>query len=428
MSLDTVRAIVLAAGRGVRMKSEKAKVLHELLGRPLIHHVLRALRSAGVKDIAVVVGHQEEAVKKAAGSGVAFARQTEQKGTGHAVLCAEKALKGHKGLVFVLAGDAPLITAGTLEAMVAAHREAGAAATVLTCCIDDPSGYGRITRDESGAFLGIVEDADATEKQKEISEVNSGAYVFEAKDLFRALREVTPNEKKGEVYLTDVLRILKNHQRAIATFRASDPAEVYGINSRRDLVAATNFLRWRILERHMDAGVTIVDPSTTFIEEDTIIGPDTVILPYTVIEHDVTIGKGCEVGPFSHLRPGAVLDDGAEVGNFVEVKKSRIGPHSKAKHLTYLGDATLGAGVNIGAGTITANYDGKNKHATIIGDGVHIGSNTVLVAPVKIGKGATTGAGAIVLRDVQANDVVAGVPARSLKAKAPLALKKKVAR
>ncbi|HEU4338649.1 MAG TPA: NTP transferase domain-containing protein [Planctomycetota bacterium] len=417
VSLDTVRAVVLAAGRGVRMKSERAKVLHELLGRPLIHHVLRSLRKAGVKDIVVVVGHQEADVRKAAGEGVAFARQAEQKGTGHAVLSAEKSLKGFNGQVFVLAGDAPLITPGTLKAMVDAHKSASAAATVLTCCIDDPTGYGRISRDEAGRFLGIVEHNDATEKQKEIQEVNSGAYVFDAKDLFRALKEVKANPKKGEVYLTDVLPILMNHQRVVATHRASDPAEVYGINSRRDLVAATNFLRWRILEAHMDAGVTIVDPSTTFIEEDVTIGADTVVLPYTVIEHDVAIGKGCEVGPFSHLRPGAVLDDGAEVGTFVEVKKSRIGANSKAKHLTYLGDATLGRGVNIGAGTITANYDGKNKLATVIGDGVHIGSNTVLVAPVKVGKNATTGAGAIVLRDVAAGDVVAGVPARSLKAK-----------
>ena len=200
VSLDTVRAVVLAAGRGVRMKSEKAKVLHELLGRPLIHHVLRSLRSAGVKDIVVVVGHQEDAVKKAAGPGVTFARQTEQKGTGHAVLSAEKAVKGRDGLILVLAGDAPLITPDTIKAMIAAHREAGAGATVLTCCIDDPSGYGRITRDESGKFLGIVEHNDATEKQKEISEVNSGAYVFDAKDLFRALKEVKVNPKKGEIY------------------------------------------------------------------------------------------------------------------------------------------------------------------------------------------------------------------------------------
>src|SRR5688572_11627097 len=209
------------------MKSEKAKVLHTLLGRPLIHHVLRSLRTAGVKDIVVVVGHQEDAVKKAAGTEVSFARQTEQKGTGHAVLSAEKALKGHKGLVFVLAGDAPLITPDTLKAMLAAHREAGAGATVLTCCIDDPSGYGRIARDESGKFVKIVEDNDATEKEKEIQEVNSGAYVFDAKDLFRALREVPANEKKGEVYLTDVLGVLMSHQRVVATHRASDPAEVY---------------------------------------------------------------------------------------------------------------------------------------------------------------------------------------------------------
>jgi bifunctional UDP-N-acetylglucosamine pyrophosphorylase/glucosamine-1-phosphate N-acetyltransferase len=429
VSLEKVKAVVLAAGRGVRMKSGKAKVLHGLLGRPLIHYVLRSLDAAGVKDVVVVVGYQEEAVRKAAGPDVAFVRQAEQKGTGHAVLCAERALKGASGEVLVVAGDAPLTTPETIEAMVAAHRKAGAAATVLTCCIDDPRGYGRIVRDESGKFQRIVEEADAGEKERLIQEVNSGAYVFTARELFRALREVAPNPKKGEIYLTDVLPVLMSHQRVVATHRASDPAEVYGINTRRDLVAATNFLRWRILERHMDAGVTIVDPSTTYIEEDAAIGADTVILPYTVIEHDVTIGRGCEVGPFSHLRPGTVLEDGAEVGNFVEVKKSRIGRGSKAKHLTYLGDATLGAGVNIGAGTITANYDGKNKHATVIGDGVHIGSNTVLVAPVKIGKGATTGAGAVVLagRDVPAGDVVAGVPARSLKAR-PAAAKRRGAR
>ena len=417
VSLNNVRAVVLAAGRGVRMKSEKAKVLHELLGRPLIQYVLRALGSAGVKDVVVVVGHQEGEVKKAAGSGVAFVRQTEQKGTGHAVLCAAPALKGASGEILVLAGDAPLVTPATIEAMVAAHREADAAATVLTSCIDDSTGYGRIVRDEAGKFLRIVEEGDATDEEKRIQEVNSGAYVFAARDLFRALREVAPNPKKGEIYLTDVLPILMKHQRAVATHRASDPTEVYGINTRRDLVAATNFLRWHILERHMDAGVTIVDPSTTYIEEDTVIGQDSVILPYTVIEGGVTIGRGCEVGPFSHLRPGTVLEDGAEVGNFVEVKKSRIGPGSKAKHLTYLGDATLGAGVNIGAGTITANYDGKKKHATIIEDGVHIGSNTVLVAPVRVGKNATTGAGAVVLagHDVAEDDVVAGVPARSLR-------------
>ena len=428
MSLDKVKAVVLAAGRGVRMKSEKAKVLHGLLGRPLIHHVLRALRTAGVKDVVVVVGHQEDAVRKAAGPDVAFVRQTEQKGTGHAVLCAEKALKGAAGEIVVLAGDAPLTTPATIEAMVAAHREAGAAATVLTCCIDDPRGYGRIVRDESGKFVKIVEDGDASEKERLIQEVNSGAYVFAAREIFRALKEVPPNAKKGEIYLTDVLTVLMGHQRVVATHRASDPAEVYGINTRRDLVAATNFLRWRILERHMDAGVTIIDPSTTYIEEDAAIGPDSVILPYTVIEHDVTIGRGCEVGPFSHLRPGTVLEDGAEVGNFVEVKKSRIGRGSKAKHLSYLGDATLGSGVNIGAGTITANYDGKNKHATHIGDGVHIGSNTVLVAPVKLGKNATTGAGAVVLHDVADGDTVVGVPARSLKARAPAPARKKVAR
>lgn len=417
MSLDNVKAIVLAAGKGLRMKSDRAKVLHELLGRPLIQHVLRAVRSAGVKDVLAVVGHQEEAVRKAAGDGVAFARQAEQKGTGHAVLCAKASLKGFDGDLLVLAGDAPLITPETIAAMIVERRRSQAACTVLTSCIDDPRGYGRIVRDEEGRFLRIVEEAEASEREKDIQEVNSGAYVFHAPALWKALADVKPSAVKGEVYLTEALSVLLKQGRPITTQRASDPSEVYGINSRRDLVAGTNFLRWRVLERHLDSGVTIVDPSTTYIEDGAEIGPDTVVRPYSIIERDVTVGRGCDIGPFARLRPGTVLEDGAEVGNFVEVKKSRLGRHSKAKHLAYLGDATLGERVNIGAGTITANYDGKRKHPTVIGDDVRIGSNTVLVAPVTLGRGAVTGAGAVVLagRDVPEGATVAGVPARTIR-------------
>jgi len=414
-------AVVLAAGKGVRMKSDKAKVLHELLGRPLIHYVLNALEGAGVRDIHVVVGTQEELVRKAVGDRGSFVRQERQKGTGDAVRSAEPALAKFAGEVFVLAGDAPLISTASLQAMLEVHRAQKHACTVMTSCVDDPSGYGRITRDaKSGDFLGIVEESDASEEQKRIQEVNSAAYVFSSKLLFEALRELKNDNAKGEYYLTDTLTILMKKGRKVGTWRAPDPSEVYGVNSRKDLVAATNFLRWRVLERHLENGVTIVDPSTTYIEEGVVIGADTVIRPFSVIEHDVTIGSHCEVGPFSHLRPGTVLEDHAEIGNFVEVKKSRIGKHSKAKHLTYLGDATLGDHVNIGAGTITANYDGRSKHATLIEDGASTGSNTVLVAPLKLSRGSKTGAGAVVLPNTSnpPSSVLIGVPAR-VKSAAP---------
>jgi len=420
VSLANVKAVVLAAGKGVRMRSERAKVLHEILGRPVLHFVLRNLREAGVEDIVVVVGHQAEKVKAAA-PGCRFVEQKEQKGTGHALMQAEPELKGFSGDLFVLAGDAPLVGAKTLARMLDEHRLNHRDATVLSACLDDPTGYGRVLRDKPGGkFLGFVEEIDATPEQKNIPESNSGEYVFKAPAVFEALREIKADNKKGELYLTDALRVLVSRGRTVDACRSVQPPEIYGINSRRDLVAATNFIRWKVLEFHMDRGVTIVDPSTTFIEEDVTIGEDTVIQPFTVIRRDVTIGRGCEVGPFAHLRPGTVLEDAAEIGNFVEVKKSRIGAHSKAKHLSYLGDAILGANVNIGAGTITANYDGVSKHQTIVEDDVHTGSNTVLVAPVRIGKGATTGAGAVVARgEVPAGAVMVGVPAR------PLARKKR---
>jgi bifunctional UDP-N-acetylglucosamine pyrophosphorylase/glucosamine-1-phosphate N-acetyltransferase len=415
VSLEKVKAVVLAAGKGVRMKSERPKVLHEVLGRPVLDHVLRNLRQAGVEDIVVVVGHQADRVKAAA-PGCRFVEQRDQKGTGHALQQAEPELKGFEGDLFVLAGDAPLVRADTLLRMLEEHGKEKREATFLSACLDDPSGYGRVLRDRgTGRFLRFVEDVDASPEEKNIPECNAGEYVFRCPAVFEALREIRPTNRKGELYLTDALGVLVAKGRPVDACRSKNPNEIFGINSRRDLVACTNFLRWKILEHHMDQGVSIVDPSTTFIEEDVTIGPDTVIQPFTVIRRGVVIGTGCEVGPFTQLRPGTLLEDGAEIGNFVEVKKSRIGRHSKAKHLSYLGDATLGANVNIGAGTITANYDGKNKHQTIVEDGVHTGSNTVLVAPVRIGKGARTGAGAVVAKtDVPPGAVVVGVPARPL--------------
>jgi bifunctional UDP-N-acetylglucosamine pyrophosphorylase/glucosamine-1-phosphate N-acetyltransferase len=409
---------VLAAGKGVRMKSERPKVLHEILGRPVLDFVLRNLRLAGVQDIVVVVGHQADQVKAAA-PGCRFAVQTVQKGTGHALLATEAAFKGFSGDVFVVAGDAPLIGPDTLRRLLEDHRTQEREATFLSACLDDPTGYGRVVRDKSsGKFLRFAEESDASPEEKNIPECNSGTYLFKCPGIFDALREVTPNNSKGELYLTDALGVLVGKGRPVDAVLSLIPTDIYGINSRRDLVAATNFIRWKILEYHMDNGVSVVDPSTTFIEEDVTIGQDTVIQPFSVIRRGVVIGKNCEVGPFTQLRAGTVMEDGAEVGNFVEVKKSRIGSHSKAKHLSYLGDATLGAHVNIGAGTITANYDGKTKHPTIIGDHSHTGSNTVLVAPVKLGRNVTTGAGAVVVRlDVPDGTIVVGVPARPLPAK-----------
>ena len=416
MSIESVKAVVLAAGKGVRMKSERAKVLHSLLGRPVLEYVLRSLRQAGVEDIVVVVGHQAEQVQKVA-AGCRFVSQAEQKGTGHALALCEPALAGYGGDLFVLAGDAPLLGAETLRRMLQEHRAAGRDATFLSANLGDPSGYGRVLRDPgNGRFLRFVEEADAGPAEKGITECNSSDYVFRAPAVFEALREVKPDNRKGELYLTDALGILVAKGRAVEACRAADPAEIRGINSRRDLVETVAILRRRIIERHLDNGVTVVDPSTTYIEEDVTIGADTVILPFTIIHRGVTIGKGCEVGPFSRLRSGTVLEDTAEIGNFVEVKNSRVGRHSKAKHLTYLGDAVLGANVNIGAGTITANYDGVRKHQTVLEDGVHAGANTVFVAPVRVGKGASTGAGAVVPRgEVPPGALVAGVPAKPLR-------------
>lgn len=424
VSLENVKAVVLAAGKGVRMKSERPKVLHEVLGRPVLDFVLRNLRQAGVSDILVVVGHQADKVKAAA-PGCRFVEQKEQKGTGHALLQVRPELGAYAGDLFVVAGDAPLVGPNTLQRVLDDHRANGRDATFLSACLDDPTGYGRVVRDKgSGRFLRFAEEVDATPEEKNIPECNSGEYVFRCPAIFEALREVRPDNRKGELYLTDALAVLAGKGRPVDSVRSLNPNEIYGINSRRDLVAATNFIRWKILEYHMDHGVTVVDPSTTFIEEDVTIGQDSVIQPFTVIRRGVVIGRECEVGPFAQLRAGTVLEDHAEIGNFVEVKNSHVGGHSKAKHLTYLGDATLGEHVNIGAGTITANYDGKKKHRTVVEDGVHTGSNTVLVAPVRLGKGAKTGAGAVVVRgEVPPGAVVVGVPARPVGKKPAPSLK-----
>jgi bifunctional UDP-N-acetylglucosamine pyrophosphorylase/glucosamine-1-phosphate N-acetyltransferase len=411
-------ALILAAGKGVRMKSDIPKVLHKVCGAPMLQYVLEAARRAGLDPVRIVVGNGGERIRERfADAKAEWIDQKEQLGTGHAVMTAAPMYKDFSGDVVILYGDVPLLKAETVSALLEAHRRAKALCTVLTAKADDATGYGRIVRDKRGALKAIVEHRDATKAQLKIREINSGIMAFDGPALFETIRQVRNDNSQGEYYLTDVVEMLSKRRARTATFTVEDYHEILGINSRAQLAELGRIMRMRIMDRLMAEGVTIVDPENTYIENDVEIGRDTVILPYTVIGAGVKIGKGCEVGPFTHLRVGTVMEDGSEVGNFTEVKKGHIGRRTKAKHLSYLGDVEIGEDANIGAGTIVANYDGKKKHLTIIGDRAFVGSGSVLVAPVKIGKGATTGAGSVVTRnhDVPDGAVVVGVPARPLK-------------
>jgi bifunctional UDP-N-acetylglucosamine pyrophosphorylase/glucosamine-1-phosphate N-acetyltransferase len=417
-----VAAVILAAGQGTRMRSSKPKVAFELCGWPMVRHVVEAVRTLRPAKTVVVVGHGREQVTAAldAVPRLTFAVQREQRGTADAVKAALGSLKRFDGTVLVLCGDVPLVDRETLSALLDAHRRARADATILSVTLPDGGRYGRIVRGPEGEFVRIVEAKDATSNELGIREINTGLYAFDAHELGSAIQKVGDENAQGEYYLTDVPEILLAAGARVQAVDAGSPDDVLGVNTFGELAAAASRMRWRILERHMAAGVEVRDPSTTWIDRDVTIGSGTRVLPSTMIEREVTIGRGCEVGPFAHVRPGTVLDDGAEIGNFVETKKARIGRNTKAKHLTYLGDAVIGADANVGCGTITANYDGKKKHVTIVEDRVHIGSGTVLVAPVRVGRGATTGAGAVVTagRDVAPGDVVVGVPARSIRRRA----------
>jgi bifunctional UDP-N-acetylglucosamine pyrophosphorylase/glucosamine-1-phosphate N-acetyltransferase len=416
-----VAAVILAAGKGTRMRSERPKVLFEVAGRPMVNHVLEAALGLRPRKVVVVVGHGAAEVRAAVrrdpsfdASRVVFAVQGEQRGTGHALRCALPALRGFRGTVAVLSGDVPLVATGTLRMLVDAHARSRGAATVLTFRPADPTGYGRVVRDGRGAFVDIVEEKDADFETRTIAEVNSGIYAFDADGLGPVLRRLSARNAQGELYLTDVPRILRRDGRAVSAVRVLDPEVVSGVNTLSELAAAGAVMRRRVLESFLAAGVEIVDPATTSVAPDARIGAGTRIEPFTIVESGVRIGRGCSVGPYARLRPGAILEDGASVGNFVEVKASRLGRGSKARHLAYLGDADVGAGVNVGAGTITCNFDGRRKHATTVGDGAFLGSGTLLVAPVKVGRRAVTGAGAVVLagHDVPAGATAVGVPAR----------------
>ncbi|MBI3306519.1 MAG: bifunctional N-acetylglucosamine-1-phosphate uridyltransferase/glucosamine-1-phosphate acetyltransferase [Candidatus Omnitrophica bacterium] len=418
-----MQAIVLAAGIGERMHSSRPKVLHEIFGRPILDYVLEVLADLGIRRAKVVIGHGGEQVRSFLKKRGAFPRtevvyQRHQKGTGHAVICAKKSFRGYQGDILIWPGDMPLLKRETLEAFLGAHRNAKADASVLSSLQADPAGYGRILR-AGGRFYAIREELDASEIERRIQEVNSGIYLFKSKQLFEALRRIKPSNRKNEFYLTDTIEVLYRSKARLEAFPLALPDEGHGINSRQDLGEVIGIMKNREIQKHQAAGVTFVAPDQTFVAPGVSIGKDTVIYPWSYIESGVKIGKDCEIGPFAKIRKGTSIGDGAVVGSFVELNRSRLGKKVLAKHLTYLGDAQIGDDTNIGAGTITANYDGKRKHKTKIGKKVLIGSDTVFVAPVTVGDRARTGAGSVITRGskIKKGELVAGVPARSLKRK-----------
>ena len=433
--MSDTHVVILAAGQGTRMKSSIPKVLHRVAGRPMIEYVLRTARVLSPDTITLIVGHQADAVRThlAAQGPLHFAVQEPQLGTGHALQQAEPVLGARTGTLVLLYGDVPLLGGPTVQRLLATHHGAKAAATVVTAMADRPYGYGRIIRSR-GRITRIVEERDASPAERAIKEINSGIYAFDLATLWDALRAIASRNAQGEFYLTDLVAIYKRRKLPVETLVLDDLHETRGINSRSELAEVSRIVRQKKNEELMAAGVTIVDPATTYIEDDVQVGPDTVIHPGVILEGQTRVGSACEihahvriadseladrvtvnnfcvikgtriadgasVGPFAHLRPDTVVGERAKVGNFVELKKTSLGVGSKANHLSYLGDATIGSNVNVGAGTITCNYDGERKHATVIEDGAFIGSDTQLIAPVKIGKGAYVGAGSSITEDV----------------------------
>jgi bifunctional UDP-N-acetylglucosamine pyrophosphorylase/glucosamine-1-phosphate N-acetyltransferase len=429
--------VILAAGKGTRMKSAQPKVLHHVAGRPMIEQVLATAAALHPRSITVVVGHEGEQVRLALSwhPGLTFVVQEPQLGTAHALLTAESALRGATGTLVLLSGDVPLLSAETLKKLVDRHESTDAAATVLTAIVETPHGYGRIVR-SGEAIARIVEERDASDADKAIREINSGIYAFALEGLFDAVRGIAAENSQREYYLPDLVAIYRRRGRGVETMIVSNADEIRGINSRAELAEVSRIVRQKKNAELMAAGVTIDDPATTYIDATVQVGPDTIIHPGVTLEGATIVGSGCEihsgvravnarigdrvtifnhcvltdatladdvsVGPFAHLRNHSELGKGARVGNFVEMKKTVAGAGSKAMHLSYLGDATIGEKVNIGAGTITCNYDGVRKNQTVIEDGAFIGSDTQLVAPVTIGKGAYVGSGSTIREDVPA--------------------------
>ena len=409
-------ALVLAAGKGTRMCSDLPKVLHTIWDRPMLGHVLDTLCNLGIKKPCVVVGYGAAEVKKFLGRSARTVLQKPQKGTGHAVMMAEREIK-KSDEVLIWPGDMPLLKTETLQLFFSEHRKSQAACSVLTCQQTSPSGYGRIIRDTHREFVAIREEMDASESEKKIAEVNTGIYLFNRRALFEALGEIQPNNQKREYYLTDTIEILRAQEQVVQACCLASAEEAVGVNSKKDLAFATRLLTDRVIDRHLANGVNIVSPKDTWIAPNVKIGAGTVIYPWTWIDSGVVIGEDCQIGPFSKIRGGSKIGDESVVGNFVEINRSTLGRHVYAKHLTYLGDAVVGDFANFGAGAITANFDGKNKHATHVGKQALVGSNTVMVAPVRIPDRVKTGAGAVVTKKtkMRAGDIVAGVPAKALK-------------
>jgi len=433
-----LHVVILAAGKSTRMKSARPKVLHDLSGRMLVEHVLHTARSLDATSTTLVVGHAAEDVKTALGGwpDLQFVVQSPQLGTGHALLQAESLLGSKRGTVLLLYGDVPLLTTGTLQRLLEAHHATRAAATVLTTELPDPYGYGRIIRDTNNQIARIVEERDASAEQRDIREVNSGIYALSLSGLFSTLHRLATDNAQGEYYLTDLVALYHQEHRKVEALCVETPDELRGVNSRVELADMARVVRDRKNRALMLSGVSFVDPSTAYIDEDVAIGPDTTIGPgvllqgrtsigarcivhagcrlsnvvvgsgVTILDHcvltDASVGNDARLGPFAHVRPESVVGSSAHVGNFVELKKTVLGTGSKANHLAYLGDATIGEGVNVGAGTITCNYDGSRKHRTVIEDGAFIGSNSALVAPVTIGAGAYVGAGSTITQNVPA--------------------------
>jgi bifunctional UDP-N-acetylglucosamine pyrophosphorylase/glucosamine-1-phosphate N-acetyltransferase len=434
--MDT-HVVILAAGKGTRMKSAQPKVLHRVAGQPLIEHVLECAAAIQPQTTTIVVGHQGEALRAALAGhqNLTFVVQEPQLGTAHALMTTEPALAGRTGLVVLLSGDVPLLTARTLRKLVERHQSTGAAATVVTAVVDEPRGYGRIVR-TGEQIARIVEEKDASPAERAIREINSGIYAFSLEGLFDAMRSIAAQNAQNEYYLPDLVAICRRRGSIVETVTASNPDEVRGINSRMELAAVSRIVREDKNAELMAAGVTIEDPATTYVGKVVTIGPDTVLHPGVTLEGHTVIGAGCEihsgtriadsrigdrvmilnhcvitgstiaddvsVGPFAHLRPETDLRAKSKVGNFVELKKTVLGAGSKANHLTYLGNSTIGEKVNIGAGTITCNYDGVTKSQTVIEDGAFVGSDTQLIAPVTIGEGAYIGSGSTIREDVPA--------------------------
>lgn len=426
-------AVILAAGKGTRMKSKLYKVLHSVCGKPMVQHVVDEASKLNLEKIVTIVGHGAEKVKAQLGGQSEYAIQEEQLGTAHAVIQAKDFLSDKEGTTVVICGDTPLITAETMESLLSHHEETGAKATILTATPEDPAGYGRIVRTPEGSVEKIVEHKDASVEELKITEINTGTYCFDNKSLFATLSKVSNDNSQGEYYLPDVIEILKNSGETVSAYKTESFEETIGINDRVALSQAEALMKKRINIGHMKNGVTLIDPENTYISADAVIGQDTIIYPGTVLEgavsigedsiigphseikdssigsrtvirqsvvHDSSVGNDVKIGPFAHIRPESAISDDVKIGNFVEIKKSSFGLGSKASHLSYIGDAEIGADVNLGCGSITVNYDGKNKFKTKVEDGAFIGCNSNLVAPVTVGEGAYVAAGSTITEDV----------------------------